>query len=138
MNYTQLLLKHSLADIADGFDGNPKPFLKKMLSFDLGSNRLATKGETIWVYLMLKGRSLQGIYNLFSVQLYPKVPFFEFANFLNERIFKSREFRQVPMNKKAVRSFLQQNDTLILDDLGVKQMTEWLNHFDIELDIWLS
>ncbi|MCL1475925.1 hypothetical protein [Argonema antarcticum] len=138
MNYTQLLLNHSLADIADGFDYTSKPLIQRLLRFH-PENWVATAGETVWVYLMLKLQALPKLYNQFSVELEPKLPFWEFGNYLITEVgFGHQEVIQVSMNKKCFRSFLQQNDTLILNALGQKQIAEWLSRLDIEFDTWFS
>ena len=138
MDYTQLLLKQSLADIAEGFDDAPKPLVQRLLKLH-PENRFVTAGETVWVYLMLKIRALPKLYNQFLIELEPKLPFFEFGNYLIKEVgIDNRELIQISMNKKRYKSFLLQNDALILNTLGREQMTQWLSSLNIELDTWLS
>ncbi|MCC3595197.1 hypothetical protein [Microcoleus sp. PH2017_28_MFU_U_A] len=138
MEYTQLLLKQSLVDIAEGFDDAPKPLLQKLLKFH-PENCFATAGETVWVYLMLKIRALPELYDQFLIDIEPKLPFFEFGNYLIKEVGNDyREIIQISMNQKHYKSFLQQNDTLILNALGQDKMAHWLSSLNIELDTWLS
>lgn len=138
LDYTQLLIKNSLADIAEGFDDAPKPFFQNILNF-LPENWFATVGVTTWVYLILKMRAIPKLYKQFSVELEPKLPFLDFGNYLSTKTeLELQIIVRISMNKNSVKLFLQQNDALILNILGREEITDWLNYLNIEFDVWFS
>lgn len=138
IEYTKLFIKNSLADIAEGFDDNPKPFFQKLLNFT-PENWFAIAGKLWWVYLRLKMLAIPQLDNQFLGKLNPKLPLFDFGNYLSQKVFfNHEEIVMISMNKKCFKSFLQSSDSLILGTLSREEITEWLNYLNLEFDVWFS
>ncbi|KAF3887430.1 MULTISPECIES: hypothetical protein [Nostocales] len=138
LDYSQLLIENSLADIAEGFDDTPKPFFQKLFMF-FPENWFAALGTKTWVYLRFKILAIPDLHRQFSHETQPKLPFFSFGNYLCSKIeYEQQNIVKINMNKNNFKSFIEQNDTLILNTLNREEIMEWLNRLNIEFDAWFS
>ena len=137
MDYTQLLIEQSLADMAWGYDYTRKTFIESLIGVFPKSSYI---GKIAWVYLMLKIRYLPELSQQFYKNLYPKVPIYDFGNYLENiaQISLEKVMRIQPNKTEDVTHFFNKTDRLILNALGEYQMREWLNRIDINFDVWFK
>ncbi|WP_449416147.1 hypothetical protein [Phormidium nigroviride] len=137
MDYTQLLIEQSLADLAWGYDYTQKTFIELLIGV---SPRSCYVGKIIWVYLMLKIRYLPELSQQFYKNVYPKVPIYDFGNYLEKQAQISLEkvIKIQPHKTEDVAQFINKTDRLILNALGKNHMREWLNRIEIDFDIWFE
>lgn len=138
IEYTELLIRNSLADIAEGFDDSSKPFIQKFLSFTPES-WFATVGKPWWVYLRLKMWAIPELYEQFFRKVEPKLSFLEFGNYLGKQsFFNYQSLETISMRKKSLKAFLQENDSWILSNLNREDIKEWLSKLNMEFNIWFN
>lgn len=140
MDYTQLLIEQSLADMAWGYDYTWKTFID-LIDLLIGiSSRSSYIGKIAWVYLMLKIRYFPELDGQFKKNVYPKVPIYDLGNYLENQAQISLEkvMKIKPDNTKNLAQFLKKTDSLILNTLGENQMREWLNHIGIDFNVWFK
>ncbi len=137
MDYTQLLIEQSLADMAWGYDYTRKTFIESLIG---GFPKSSYVGKIAWVYLMLKIEFLPELSQQFEKNVYPKVPIYDFGNYLEKQAQISLEkvIKIQPHKTEDVVQFINKTDGLILNALGENHMREWLNRIEIDFDIWFK